>query len=369
MLFGNASIDLFKLMDRSGDNLLTLEEIRLYLATHKAPQHPRAWIRDAARRLAGKPHDPSVDYPGRNPAFAGLPLPDIDFQRPKPDSGPHTPIEGKTNAELVAELEKRLQQAKEDTDGKKHLDRFADALEEFAYILFDRLSYIDPTPISDSIAARIAFGRGDTIAGVIHVTTAAGTIAIPFVGKYITKGGKVVLGEVKFGLREGEKTALGLTEKELAKDLQDAAAKKLAQEEAAKRLSAAEKTRGIVRNSGNKPNVHGPADFAEEAKRITDAHRAERNPAVDAKAMALSRKQALKRLEGEEEAIRYHLDKHIPELIGKRPQTVDYWRREVSKHIDKLEELAEKVGGKTADEWRQKVAEYRRRLKELLGGD
>jgi RHS repeat-associated protein len=85
--------------------------------------------------------------------------------------------------------------------------------------------------------------------------------------------------------------------------------------------------------------------------------------------MALSRQQALNRLAGLEDAVSWHLDKHIPETIGKAPTAVPHWRREVGGFLDEMERLANSpnVGKKTTAEWQAKISEMRTRLTELLG--
>jgi hypothetical protein len=83
--------------------------------------------------------------------------------------------------------------------------------------------------------------------------------------------------------------------------------------------------------------------------------------------MALSRKKALERLQGLEEAVLYHLDDHIPSTIGKAPAAADYWRKEVEGFLGQMEALSDHVGGRTSAEWRAKIGELRRRLVDLLG--
>jgi RHS repeat-associated protein len=84
-------------------------------------------------------------------------------------------------------------------------------------------------------------------------------------------------------------------------------------------------------------------------------------------AMALSRRQALSRLEGLERAVLYLLDEHIPQTIGRSPSSIQHWRAEVGNLLDDMEELANStnVGRRTTVEWLAKIAEYRRRLAEI----
>jgi hypothetical protein len=93
------------------------------------------------------------------------------------------------------------------------------------------------------------------------------------------------------------------------------------------------------------------------------------SPESTVQAMALSRKKALERLQGLEEAVLYHFDDHIPSTIGKAPTAVNHWRKEVGGFLDQMEALSEHVGGKTSAEWRARISELRSRLAGLLGDE
>jgi hypothetical protein len=83
--------------------------------------------------------------------------------------------------------------------------------------------------------------------------------------------------------------------------------------------------------------------------------------------MALSRKQALRRLQGLEDAVLWHLDEHIPKEIGNAPEAVAYWRQEVNGFLDEMQRLSEYTGARTAAEWQAKITLMRQRLIALLG--
>jgi hypothetical protein len=83
--------------------------------------------------------------------------------------------------------------------------------------------------------------------------------------------------------------------------------------------------------------------------------------------MALSRKQALSRVEGLEGAVLYHLDDHIPATIGKAPTAVSHWRMEVGGFLDEMERMTPHIGKKSGAEWQGKINSMRQRLVDLLG--
>jgi hypothetical protein len=91
-------------------------------------------------------------------------------------------------------------------------------------------------------------------------------------------------------------------------------------------------------------------------------------------AMAMSRQKVITALVGKEKAILYHLEEHIPETIGKigrNPETINYWRKELGQRLGEMERLTEasNLGAKTSAEWRAKVADLRARVVQLLGED
>jgi hypothetical protein len=83
--------------------------------------------------------------------------------------------------------------------------------------------------------------------------------------------------------------------------------------------------------------------------------------------MAIPRKKALERLVGLEEVVLYHLGDHIPATMGKSPQDIPHWPKEVNAFLDQRDALAAHVGERTGAEWRAKIAELHRRLNDLLG--
>lgn len=83
--------------------------------------------------------------------------------------------------------------------------------------------------------------------------------------------------------------------------------------------------------------------------------------------MALSRKQALRRLQGLQDAVLWHLDEHIPKEIGKAPEAIVYWRKEVGSFLDEMQRLSEFTGIRTAADWRVKIAIMRQRMIALVG--
>jgi hypothetical protein len=83
--------------------------------------------------------------------------------------------------------------------------------------------------------------------------------------------------------------------------------------------------------------------------------------------MALSRKQALSRLEGLERQVLRHIDEHIPETIGKAPTAVSHWRKEVGGYLDEMERMTPHIGKKSAADWQARIDSMRQRLINLLG--
>jgi len=81
--------------------------------------------------------------------------------------------------------------------------------------------------------------------------------------------------------------------------------------------------------------------------------------------MAIPRKKVLAKIAGFRKAINFHLDEHIPNLIGGADKgLVEYWRKETSSRIDQMEAWAERLS-KNEDILAETV-EYRRRIEELL---
>lgn len=81
--------------------------------------------------------------------------------------------------------------------------------------------------------------------------------------------------------------------------------------------------------------------------------------------MAIPRKKVLQKIEGMRKAIVYHLDKHIPELIGgAEKELVEYWRQEVSARIREMEGWAKRLSRN--DDFLSDAADYRQRLARIL---
>ncbi|MCO6454534.1 MAG: hypothetical protein J5I93_04380 [Pirellulaceae bacterium] len=81
--------------------------------------------------------------------------------------------------------------------------------------------------------------------------------------------------------------------------------------------------------------------------------------------MPIPRKKVLEKIAGYRKGIDYHLDDHIPALIGKADEgLVHYWRKEVSARIREMEGWAGQLSNN--DDILAEAAEYRRRLDEIL---
>jgi len=81
--------------------------------------------------------------------------------------------------------------------------------------------------------------------------------------------------------------------------------------------------------------------------------------------MAISRKKVLQKIAGYRKGIDYHLDVHIPELIGEANQgLIEYWHKEVSDLIEQMERWVDRLSNN--EELLAVAAEYRQRLKTVL---
>jgi hypothetical protein len=81
-------------------------------------------------------------------------------------------------------------------------------------------------------------------------------------------------------------------------------------------------------------------DFADEAADIMEKAARSRGltPIANVVNMAIPRQKILEKIAGKQKGIDYHLDDHIPELIGKADKgLVEYWRKEVHRLIDEME--------------------------------
>src|SRR5688572_26031961 len=83
--------------------------------------------------------------------------------------------------------------------------------------------------------------------------------------------------------------------------------------------------------------------------------------------MAISRKQALRRLEGLARAAAQHLEIHIPALIGEHPENVPHWREEFSAWFAEMQRLTRHVGKRTAQHWNERIEDLILRSDDLLG--
>ena len=108
-------------------------------------------------------------------------------------------------------------------------------------------------------------------------------------------------------------------------------------------------------------------DFLPEAQMRLQATKAKYGN-VEAQMMAMSRKDALKRLNGLTPKIEEHLQK-----IANDPMSRDlpHWTREVENWIRQMEKVLPYIGDKTAAEWAARIAEWKARIAEWkarLGG-
>ena len=104
-------------------------------------------------------------------------------------------------------------------------------------------------------------------------------------------------------------------------------------------------------------------DFADEAAEIqANAVRSRGlNPNQKVLSMAMSRKDALRRLD----ALAPQVEKHL-QKIASNPGSRDvaHWQAEIRAFLDQMESAVPHVGKKTCATWAERIAEYRR----LLGG-
>jgi hypothetical protein len=81
--------------------------------------------------------------------------------------------------------------------------------------------------------------------------------------------------------------------------------------------------------------------------------------------MAIPRKKVLEKIAGQRKVIRYHLDKHIPELIDEADKDLlEYWRKEVSGEIMQMEAWANRLSKN--ENLLAEAAQFRQRLDEML---
>ena len=81
--------------------------------------------------------------------------------------------------------------------------------------------------------------------------------------------------------------------------------------------------------------------------------------------MAIARKKILEKIAGKRKAIAYHLEEHIPELLGAADRArLRYWHKEMSHYISEMEDLAWQLS-KNAKILREANG-YRQRLAMLI---
>lgn len=81
--------------------------------------------------------------------------------------------------------------------------------------------------------------------------------------------------------------------------------------------------------------------------------------------MAIPRSKILEKIAGKQKGIDYHLDEHIPELIGTAERRlVEYWRKEVHRLVGEMEEWGRRLSKN--DDVLSRAVDYRRRLEEML---
>jgi hypothetical protein len=80
---------------------------------------------------------------------------------------------------------------------------------------------------------------------------------------------------------------------------------------------------------------------------------------VDAAMMAMSRKDALKRLNGLRPRVEGHLQK-----IANNPASKDvpHWTREIESWIRQMEDVLPHIGASTSAEWSRRIAEWNAKL-------
>jgi hypothetical protein len=99
-------------------------------------------------------------------------------------------------------------------------------------------------------------------------------------------------------------------------------------------------------------------EFPTEAQKCLDARELQRGY-VEAPVMAMSRKDALKRLNGLAPRLEEHLQK-----ITSNPASLDvpHWIGEINHWIKPMENLLPHAGDKTAAEWAVRIAGWKARL-------
>jgi hypothetical protein len=81
--------------------------------------------------------------------------------------------------------------------------------------------------------------------------------------------------------------------------------------------------------------------------------------------MGISRKKILQKIAGKRQAIEYHLNEHIPQLIDEADEDLrEYWRKEVGHLIDEMERWALRLT--KHDELLAQTSAYREHLEDVL---
>jgi len=81
----------------------------------------------------------------------------------------------------------------------------------------------------------------------------------------------------------------------------------------------------------------------------------------DSHILTISRKQALKRMNGLRRQVEEHLEK-----IANNPnsQAVEHWKNEIKSWLNEIERLSNNVGKKTQQEWSEKIQNWRKQLED-----
>ena len=129
---------------------------------------------------------------------------------------------------------------------------------------------------------------------------------------------------------------------------------------------------GAVANRaiGQLAPVKGPGAFADEAATIMENAARSRglNPSSGIVNMAITRKQALKRIEGLIGDGSYAgIESHIAKLT--RPGSGPHVRNELSTRLTEVERLASHVGDKSGADILVKIGEWRKRISEIADVD
>jgi Domain of unknown function (DUF4157) len=201
-------------------------------------------------------------------------------------------------------------------------------------------------------------GAGRAV-GVLKVAKAAGEVA----GVVLTVTGVV-------GLVRGSVAAFGgagaAGARATTSGTVDTAAQQLVRQRAGSATVGSAERAGAGASSMPRPSGLTPQQAANWERSVAEAERrvAEAKVKYGGEGivnMAISRQQALNRMQGLTPRIEEHLAKIAADP---RSQAVSHWRTEIHAWLGEIERLIPHVGKKTGAEWRSIVAEWRRRLGE-----